>query len=141
MALKSDSSRRGKTAGLALAFSNSLPNKPRGSKPGILTEHAEHDFHEEVGGPQGSNTTLIQPVRQLGEFRGGLDCNRLAGNTRLERIGVGEDFAEDFQIGRVRQSRQVEVMFFLSVPVKFVWTLNRSISQTTINGGFSRASR
>ena len=42
--------------------------------------------------------------------------------------------------GRASPARS-KAWICLVVPVKFVWTSKRSMSQTTINGGFSNASR
>ena len=99
-------------------------------------------FIEEMGGPQRLDALLPHAVGQLGEALGRLDRDRLAGDARPQRLGLGEELAEDVQVGRLGQPGEVEgVDFRLAVPVKFVWTSKRSMSQTTSSGGFSRASR
>ena len=95
-------------AGLALPVSSSLPNRPVRQESGVFAEHAEHELHQEVGGPERLDALLPHAVGQLGEALGRLDGHRLAGDAGLERVGIGEDAAEDVEIGGSRQPGQVE---------------------------------
>ena len=65
--MKRFSKRRRSMAGLALAVSSSLPNRPRWQQTDVFTEHAEHELHQEVGGPQRLDALVAHAVRQLGE--------------------------------------------------------------------------
>ena len=93
---------------IGLAGVQQLAEQARRQQHGILAEHAEHELHEEVGRPQRLDALVPHAVGQFGESLGRLDRNRLAGDARLERVGIGEDPAEDVQIGGVRQPGQVE---------------------------------
>ena len=52
----------------------------RRQQPRVFAEHAEHELHEEVGGPQRLDPLLTHPVSQFGETLGRLDRDRLAGD-------------------------------------------------------------
>ena len=129
-------------AGLALPVSNSLPNSPGGKRPMSSPNMQNMSFMRKWAALERLDALLPQAVGQLGEALGRLDGHRLAGDAGLERAGIGEDAAEDVEIGRPSASpARSKAWTCLAVPVKFVWTSKRSMSQTTSSGGFSRASR
>ena len=56
----------------------------------------------------GSIPFCAHAVGQLAEPLGGLDGDLLAGDAGPQGLGLGEELAEDVQIGRVGQPGQVE---------------------------------
>ena len=56
---------------------------------------------------------LPQAVGQLGESLGRLDRDLLAGDARPQGLGIGEQLAEDVEIGRIGQPGQVEAVDLL----------------------------
>ena len=79
----------------------------------MSSEHAEHELHEEIGGPQGLDSLVPHAIGQFGKAIGRLNRNRLAGDARLERVGISKDPAKDVQVGGCRQPGQVEDVFLL----------------------------
>ena len=113
MASKRFCSNRGSIARLALAVSKQLAEKPLRQQPRVFAEHAEHELHQEVGGPQRLDPLVAHPVSQLGEPLGRLYRDLLAGDAGPQRVGVGKEPAEDVEVGRVGQTGQVEDMHLL----------------------------
>ena len=80
-----------------------------------------------------------QALGEVGELRGGLGGQGVAGLRRAQALGVGEGGAEEVAPGAVEQVVEEEVCVSCTVLVKLVWMTMRSMSQTTRSGGFSSA--
>ena len=63
-----------------------------------------------MGGPQRLDPLSSHAVGQFREALGRLDGHRFAGDAGFERVGIGEDSAEDVEIGGIGQTSKVESM-------------------------------
>ena len=141
MASNRVSNNRGSMAGFALAVSSSLPNSPAGSRPVSSPNMQNMSFIRKWAARSGSIPLSRIPSASL--------ANRWAASTVIfslvmpgrSELGSVKSLRRTSRLAGSARPARSKTCTCLAVPVKFVWTSKRSMSQTTSSGGFSRASR
>lgn len=66
-----------------------------------------------MGGAEGLDAFLAHSVGQLAETFGGVDRDGFAGDAGPQGLGIGEEFAEDVEVGRFGEPGEIELVHLL----------------------------